>query len=210
MNSVNILFSGRGSNADYIISLIQKKQLSFRIKNIISNNKKAKGIELLKKYKLPINILDKEILSDEDYNQYLLEILDPMEGDILLLCGYMLKVPGFIIDSYKGNVINIHPSLLPKYKGLNTHKRVIENKDKNHGCTTHFVNDDIDCGPIIAQYKILVEKDDNDITIADRLLKKEHVLFYKTLKLIENKEIYLKNGEVYYKDVKLKEPIVFS
>tara|TARA_B100000575_G_scaffold57292_1_gene43164 strand:- start:4613 stop:5245 length:633 start_codon:yes stop_codon:yes gene_type:complete len=210
MNSVSILFSGRGSNADYIISLIQKKQLNFKIKNIISNNKKAKGIELLKRYKLPINILDKEILNDKDYNQYLLEILEPKENDILLLCGYMLKVPSFIIDAYKGNVINIHPSLLPKYKGLNTHKKVIENKDTIHGCTTHFVNKDIDCGPIIAQYKISVDRNDNDITLADRLLKKEHVLFYKTLKLIENKEIYLENGKVYYKGNIHNKPIMFS
>ncbi len=210
MRSINILFSGRGSNADYIISLIQKKQLNFNIKNIISNNKNAKGIELIKKYKFPINILDKDILNDDDYNKYLLEILEPAQDDILLLCGYMLKIPSFIIDSYKGNVINIHPSLLPDYKGLNTHKRVIDDGGSTHGCTTHYVNNKIDCGPIIAQYKISIEKDDNEISLAKRLLKKEHVLYYKTLKLIENEEIYLKDSNVYYKGTILKKPIIFS
>mgnify|MGYP001254701982 FL=1 len=210
MYSINILFSGRGSNADYIISLIQKRQLNFKIKNIISNKKNEKGIELLKKYKFPINILDKDVLNDDDYNKYLLEILEPTQDDILLLCGYMLKIPSFIIDAYKGNVINIHPSLLPDYKGLNTHKRVIDDGCSTHGCTTHYVNNKIDCGPIIAQYKISIEKSDNEITLAERLLKKEHVLYYKTLKLIENKEIYLKDSNVYYKGTILKKPIIFS
>ena len=177
MNSVSILFSGRGSNADYIISLIQKKQLNFKIKNIISNNKKAKGIELLKRYKLPINILDKEILNDEDYNQYLLEILEPKENDILLLCGYMLKVPSFIIDAYKGNVINIHPSLLPKYKGLNTHKRALEAKEKFSGCTIHYVSKKLDSGKIIAKKKVKIFKKDTLKKLEKRVLKEENKLY---------------------------------
>ena len=122
----------------------------------------------------------------------------------------MNKVPEDIIMSYNGNIINIHPSLLPKYKGLYTHDKVIENKDLYHGCTTHYVTNDIDCGPLIAQYKIPVNRTDDSKSIAKRLLVVEHILYYKTLKMIENKDIKLENNRVYYKNNILDDPIFFS
>ena len=122
----------------------------------------------------------------------------------------MNKIPKNIIDIYNGNIINIHPSLLPKYKGLNTHKKVIANKDKIHGCSTHYVTKDIDCGPIIAQYSIQVDKNDDSESLSKKLLEKEHLLFFETLKMVEKNEIRLEKNKIYYKESILRKPIAFN
>ena len=120
------------------------------------------------------------------------------------------KIPDEIIKSYFGNIINIHPSLLPRYKGLNTHEKVILNNDTVHGCTTHYVTTNIDDGPIIAQSSISVLKNDTPEKIASRLLSVEHKLFYNTLKLVENNYIKLKNKKILYKGNILQKPIIFN
>lgn len=211
MNKISLLFSGRGSNAYSILKLVIENKLNFKINKIICNNKDATGIKKIIKLNLDVIIIDKKLYNDNvKYSSDLLSILNPDKDDLLLLCGYMNKISCSIIDAYNGNVVNIHPSLLPKYKGLNTHKKVISNKELNHGCTTHYVNKDIDCGPIIAQYMIPVENNDDSESIAEKLLDVEHTLFYKTLKMIEESDIKLKNNLVFYKGKALKEPIIFS
>ena len=109
-----------------------------------------------------------------------------------------------------GNIINIHPSLLPKYKGLNTHGQVILNKDPYHGCSTHYVTSNIDCGPVIAQYTIPVVKNEDAEELAKKVLSVEHILFFKTLKMLENNYIKLVKNKIFYKDSVLIEPIKFN
>ena len=211
MRKISILFSGRGSNAYSILKFILDNKLKFEVDNIICNNIKAEGIKVISKLKLNVKIIDKKSFSTNDkYNSDLIKVLNPKKDSLLLLCGYMNKVPEIIIMSYNGNIINIHPSLLPKYKGLYTHDKVIENKDLYHGCTTHYVTNDIDCGPLIAQYKIPVNRTDDSLSVAKRLLAIEHILYYKTLKMIENEDIKLENNKVYYKNNALDEPLFFS
>ena len=137
-----------------------------------------------------------------------LNIFNNIEKSIII--AYILSIVWGFIRNFHSKIINIHPSLLPKYPGLNTHKKVILNKDKYHGCSTHFVNDEIDCGPIIAQYKISVEIDDDETSIAEKLLKREHILYYKTLKMIENQEILLRDNKVLHNGSVLRNPIVFT
>ena len=211
MIKISILFSGRGSNAYSILKFILDNKLKFEVDNIICNNIKAEGIKVISKLKLNVKIIDKKSFSTNDkYNSDLIKVLNPKKDSLLLLCGYMNKVPENIIMSYNGNIINIHPSLLPKYKGLYTHDKVIENKDLYHGCTTHYVTNDIDCGPLIAQYKIPVNRTDDSVSVAKRLLVIEHILYYKTLKMIENEDIKLENNKVYYKNNALDKPLFFS
>jgi len=211
MKTISILFSGRGSNAESIVSFIQCKKLNFYIKKIICNNKNASGIEKIKKYGYEVEIIDSNLIDDNtNYNYILKEKLLPKSSEYLLLCGYMMIIPNNIIQLFNGKIINIHPSLLPKYKGLNTHEKVISNKDKYHGCTTHFINNKLDCGPLIAQSKIEVEPSDNKDSIARKLLPKEHKLFYETLKMIESEEIKLKDDKVYYKNKILTSPLKFN
>ena len=211
MIKISILFSGRGSNAYSILKFILDNKLKFEVDNIICSNDEAEGIKVISKLNFNVKIIDKKsFVSNDKYNSNLIKILNPKKNSLLLLCGYMNKVPENIIKSYNGNIINIHPSLLPKYKGLYTHDKVIANKDLYHGCTTHYVTNDIDCGPLIAQYKIPVNRTDDSTSVAKRLLAVEHILYYKTLKMIENKDIKLENNKVYYKNNILDEPIFFS
>tara|TARA_Y100000389_G_scaffold134694_1_gene132142 strand:+ start:1560 stop:2195 length:636 start_codon:yes stop_codon:yes gene_type:complete len=211
MLKISIIFSGRGSNACSILKFIIENKLKFIVKNIICNNKEADGINKISKLGFNVRIIDKKLYDNIDkYNSDLHSILQPEKDNLLLLCGYMNKIPKDIINLFNGNIINIHPSLLPKYKGLHTHDKVISNKDLYHGCTTHYVTEDIDCGPLIAQYKIPVMQFDNSVTIAKRLLQVEHILYYETLKMIENNDIKLKNKIIYYKNNILEEPILFN
>ena len=211
MIKISILFSGRGSNAYSILKFILDNKLKFEVDNIICSNNEAEGIKVISKLNFNVKIIDKKsFVSNDKYNSDLIKILNPKKNSLLLLCGYMNKVPENIIKSYNGNIINIHPSLLPKYKGLYTHDKVIANKDLYHGCTTHYVTNDIDCGPLIAQYKIPVNRTDDSSSVAKRLLVVEHILYYKTLKMIENKDIKLENNKIYYKHNILDEPIFFS
>ncbi len=166
---------------------------------------------MLKKYNFKTKVLDmKSYNNTKKYNLDLEKNLDPQGNELLILCGYMSKVPDHIIKSYNGNIINIHPSLLPKYKGLNTHEKVISNNEKFHGCSTHFVTSNIDDGPIIAQYSIHVSDKDDANSIARKLLPFEHKLYYKTLKMIEEKRIRLNNNEILLDDKILNQPILFS
>ena len=211
MIKISIIFSGRGSNACSILKFIIENKLKFIVKNIICNNEEADGINKISKLGFNVRIIDKKLYDNIDkYNSDLHSILQPEKDNLLLLCGYMNKIPKDIINLFNGNIINIHPSLLPKYKGLHTHDKVISNKDLYHGCTTHYVTEDIDCGPLIAQYKIPVMQFDNSVTIAKRLLQVEHILYYETLKMIENNDIKLKNKIIYYKNNILEEPILFN
>ena len=210
MKNLSLLFSGRGSNVSSILSHIIKKRLNFNVKIVVCNNKNAVGIKMLEKYDFNNIVLDiRSFANKNDFNLELQNILNPKKNDILLLCGYMNKIPERLIKAFNGNIINIHPSLLPKYKGLNTHEKVIQNNDTEHGCSVHFVTSNIDDGPIIAQYHLPIKPSDDKISIAEKLLPLEHKLYYEVLKIIENDRIVLLNNEVILDGVVLKKPIKY-
>ena len=211
MITISILFSGRGTNANSIIDYVLNNKLNLKIKIIVCNNKNAIGIKMLNDYNFQKKILDMSSYADKNkYNIELHNILNPKNNEYLILCGYMSKIPNHLIKAYNGNIINIHPSLLPKYKGLNTHEKVINNGDKIHGCSTHFVTCNIDEGPIIAQYRLPVDKNDTALSISKKLLPLEHKLYYETLKMIEEKRIYLRDNKVIFDGEFLNEPIMFN
>jgi len=210
MKNISLLFSGRGSNVNSILNHIAKKRLNFNVKIIVCNNKNAAGIKMLENYEFNNIVLDiSSFAKKSDFDIKLKNILNPTKNDILLLCGYMNKIPENLINAFNGNVINIHPSLLPKYKGLDTHEKVIQNKDTEHGCSIHFVTSNIDDGPVIAQYHLPVKSSDDKISIAEKLLPLEHKLYFEVLKIIENERISLLNNEVIFDGVALKKPIKY-
>ncbi len=210
MKNISLLFSGRGSNVNSILNHIAKKRLNFNVKIIVCNNKNAAGIKMLENYEFNNTVLDiNSFAKKSDFDIKLKNILNPAKNDILLLCGYMNKIPENLIKAFNGNIINIHPSLLPKYKGLDTHKKVIQNKDTEHGCSIHFVTSNIDDGPVIAQYHLPIKSSDDKISIAEKLLPLEHKLYFEVLKIIENERISLLNNEVIFDGVALKKPIKY-
>jgi phosphoribosylglycinamide formyltransferase-1 len=175
-NKINIavFISGTGSNLKSLIKFSKLKKSPIIIKLIISNNHKAKGLRYANIYKIKKKVFDfKNTLSDKK------AINELKKRDIHLIClaGFMKILSKNFIKNFKGKILNIHPSLLPKYKGLNTHERAIRNKDKYSGCTVHFVNSRLDSGEIINQKKVRIKKLDTPKTLAKRILIQEHKLY---------------------------------
>ena len=169
-----IFISGTGSNLKSLIKFSKLKKSPIIIKLIISNNSKAKGLKYANIYKIKKKIFDfKNSLSEKKV------INELKNNDIHLIClaGFMKILSKSFINNFKGKILNIHPSLLPKYKGLNTHERAIRNNDKYSGCTVHFVNSRLDSGKIINQKKVRIKKLDTPKTLAKRVLIQEHKLY---------------------------------
>ena len=172
--NVAVFISGTGSNLKSLIKFSKLKKSPIIIKLIISNNSKAKGLHYANIYKIKKKVFDfKNTLSEKKV------INELKKNDINLIClaGFMKILSKTFIKNFKGKILNIHPSLLPKYKGLNTHERAIRNKDKYSGCTVHFVNSRLDSGEIINQKKVRIKKLDTPKTLAKRILIQEHKLY---------------------------------
>ena len=179
-----VFISGTGSNLKNLIQFSKKKKSPISIKLIISNNFEAKGLRFSKIYKIEKKIFKfKKKTLDE---KRLLTILKNKEINLICLAGFMKILSGSFIKSFKGKILNIHPSLLPKYKGLDTHKRVLINKEKYTGCTVHFVSSKLDAGKIIVQKRIKIKKDDTQKKIAEKVLVEEHKLYPKAILKIFN------------------------
>ena len=207
----NFLLTNRGSNAISLIDYLIKKKLTNLINKVIINNPNSPAIEKIKQRNIKSTVLDpQDFANTRDYNTQLLSIINPGDKDIIFLCGYMMIIPPEIIKELNSRIINIHPSLLPKYKGLNTHKRVLENKEAYHGCTVHQVNEGIDSGKLIAQYKIKIYDNDNEETLSKRLLLKEHILYSKVLEEIIGEKLIINENEILYKNSLLNKPMLFE
>jgi len=180
-----IFISGTGSNFKSLIKFSLLEKSPIKIEYLISSNPKAKGLDLARKYKIKKNIFEfKKKIHDE--NKILIN-LKKKKINLICLAGFMKILSKNFIKKFNGIIINIHPSLLPKYKGLNTHQRVIKNNEKFSGCTIHFVNSKLDSGRIILQKKIKISSKDNAKTLEKKILKQEHILYPKAImKLFSN------------------------
>jgi phosphoribosylglycinamide formyltransferase 1 len=169
-----VFISGTGSNLKSLIKFSKLKKSPIIIKMIISNNSKSKGLQYAKIYKIKKKVFDfKNSLSEKK----IINELKQNNINLICLAGFMKILSKSFIENFKGKILNIHPSLLPKYKGLNTHEKAIENKDKYSGCTVHFVNSKLDSGKIINQKKVRISKLDTSKTLAKKILIQEHKLY---------------------------------
>ena len=179
-----VFISGTGSNLKNLIQFSKKKSSPISINLIVSNNHKSTGLRYAKKFKIEKKIYSfKAKIFDE---KRLLKIMKNRKINLICLAGFMKILSKNFIKIFKGKILNIHPSLLPKYKGLNTHKRVLENKEKFTGCTVHLVSSKLDSGKIIIQKKIKIRKNDTPRKIAKRVLIEEHKLYPKAILKIFN------------------------
>ena len=179
-----VFISGTGSNLKNLIQFSKRKKSPILIDLIISNNLNSKGLKYAKIYKIEKKIFKfKKKAMDE---QKLLKILKSKKTNLICLAGFMKILSENFIKRFKGKILNIHPSLLPEYKGLDTHKRVLANKEKYTGCTVHFVSSKLDAGKIIVQKRIKIKKDDTPKKIAKRVLVQEHKLYPKAILKIFN------------------------
>ena len=170
-----VFISGTGSNLKSLIKFSNLKKSPISIKMIISNNPKSKGLTFGKIYKIRKKVFNfnKQAKTEKE----ILELLKKKKINLICLAGFMRILSKNFIQNFKGQILNIHPSLLPKYKGLNTHDRAIKNKDRYSGCTVHFVTAKLDSGKIIIQKKVKINKKDTPRTLANKVLAEEHKLY---------------------------------
>ena len=176
-----IFISGSGSNLNSIIKNSLKKNFPIKISLVISNNKNAYGINYAKNNKIKFKIISSKKMIN--FESKTLIILKKNNIKLICLAGFMKVLSDKFIKDFKYKILNIHPSLLPKYKGLNTHKRVLKNKEKFSGCTVHYVTNKLDSGRVILQKKVRIIKADNEKTLRKKILKIEHLLYPKAIKL---------------------------
>ena len=180
-----VFISGTGSNLKSLIKFSLLKNSPIKINLIVSNNIKAKGLKLSKIFKIKKKTYNFKNKSASE--KLILNDLKTNEIKLICLAGFMKILSKNFIKKFKGKILNIHPSLLPKYKGLNTHTRVINNKEKYSGCTVHYVNSKLDAGKIILQKKVKVSKRDNVESLKIKILKQEHKLYPKAvMKILTN------------------------
>ncbi len=180
--SVAILISGSGSNMVQLIKSMDDNHPAFP-SIVISNKPNAAGIKKAQDLGIPTQIINENFEKSNGlgFEAELTEILNRHEVKIICLAGFMRILSKDFIDVFKGRILNIHPSLLPKYKGLNTHARAIAAKDKFSGCSVHLVTAELDGGPILAQSKVTIERTDTAETLSSKVLKEEHLLYPEVL-----------------------------
>ena len=183
--NISIFISGRGSNLLSLIKYSKIKNSKIKINLIISNNKFSKGLEFAKKNKIKYHVINYSKKKQAEHK--ILECLRKYKIDLICLAGFMKILSSSFIRKFKKPILNIHPSLLPKYKGLNTHRRAIKNKDKFSGATIHLVTPKLDSGKIILQKKVRISKTDTEQTLAKKILKIEHRLYPSAIKKILKK-----------------------
>jgi len=183
--NVAVFISGKGSNLENLIKRSKDRNSRYKISLIVSNNSKALGLKFANKFNIKKKIID--LNNSKLSEKKLLGTLKKNHINIICLAGFMKILSKDFIKRFNGKILNIHPSLLPKYKGLNTHSRAIQNKEKYSGCTVHYVSFKLDSGKIILQKKVKIFKKDTSVSLASKVLAQEHVLYPKALnKIIAN------------------------
>ena len=171
-----VLISGSGSNLQALIDASTSS--NFKISTVISNNQEAYGLRRAEKYNIPVRIINhRAFKTREDFDLALLKAIDEINPNLIVLAGFMRILGSNFVSYFAGRILNIHPSLLPKYPGINTHQRVLDDGGQEHGVTVHFVTEALDGGPIIAQEKVSVLDKDTSSILAARVLEKEHIIY---------------------------------
>ena len=187
-----VLISGNGSNLQSIIN--HADRIDLQISAVISNNKKAFGLKRAESANIDTYFLDPEIFNTSySFDNELISIINRLGVELIILAGYMRLLSPLFIHHFSGKILNIHPSLLPKYPGLDTHQRAINASDTHHGATVHFVTEKLDGGPIISQEVVTIENNDTASSLAKKVLKKEHTLYPKVIHWYTQRRLKLEN-----------------
>jgi len=190
-----ILISGRGSNMAALIAAARSPDFPAEVALVLSNKPDAAGLALAKNAGIAVAAVDHKIYAGRDeFEGSMQAMLDIHRIDLICLAGFMRILSAPFVSRWRGRIINIHPSLLPSFPGLDTHRRALQAGVKIHGCTVHFVESELDAGPIIAQSEIAVLADDTPESLAARVLEKEHELYARALSLVASGKATIENG----------------
>lgn len=205
---VVILISGRGSNLQAILDQAASGDLPIDIRAVISNRPEAAGLARAEAAGVPTESLDhRQFASREDFDRALQQAIDRFQPQLVVLAGFMRILTADFVHHYRGRLLNIHPSLLPKYQGLDTHRRALENGEREHGVSVHFVTEELDGGPVIAQSRVNVLPDDSPEQLAARVLEKEHRLYPAVIRWFAEGRLRLAGDQVIFDGQALTEPV---
>ena len=194
---IGVLASGRGSNLQAIIDACKSGKISAEVKAVISDRKEAYALKRAEMHKIPHYFVDiKKFKNKAHYEEEVLRLLKKHGVQLVCLAGYMRLVGEVLLKAYPMSIINIHPSLLPAFPGLNAQKQAIEYGVKVSGCTVHFVDQGIDTGPIILQSAVQVFENDTEETLAKRILEQEHVIYLKAIELFSKGKLKIEGRRV--------------
>ena len=201
-----VLISGNGSNLQAIIDEVAAKRLNATITGVISNRPGAYGLERASQAGIESVCLDHTTFEDRDsYDSALKAQIEAFGADCVVLAGFMRILTPEFVNHFSGKLVNIHPSLLPKYKGLNTHQRAIDNGDKEHGVSVHFVTPELDGGPVIIQSRVPVFEDDSASELAERVQEQERRIYPLVLSWFSAGRLMMRNNKAVLDDQELPE-----
>ena len=198
--NIVVLISGNGSNLQAIIEAIEQGLLPVRISVVISNRADAYGLMRAKQHHIPTHVIEHQQFSDrESFDKALSETIDQYHPDLIVLAGFMRILTNHFVEKYLGKMINIHPSLLPKYQGLNTHQRVLAANEEEHGASVHYVVPELDSGPVILQASTPVLPTDTAASLEQRVHQLEHQIYPEAIRRIALGQVSFRNNQVYYR-----------
>ena len=211
MKKLIVLISGSGSNLEAISKACSEGIINGVIASVISNNPNAYGLERAKKNNLSYKVINhKKFENREMFDEELSSYISSIEPDLIILAGFMRILGKKLSDKYFGKIINIHPSLLPKYPGLDTHEQVLKNNDSFHGISIHYVSSELDAGPLIAQGKFQIKNNLSEDELKEKIHKIEHILYPKIIKEICDDRIHLDGNKVIFKNLKSSNNIIYE
>jgi phosphoribosylglycinamide formyltransferase 1 len=203
MKRVVILISGRGSNMTAILDAVRAGEIPAKVAAVISNRPAAAGLALAAERGVATKIIDHTLFADRAaFEHELAAAIDALSPDLVVLAGFMRVLGAEFVARYAGRLLNIHPSLLPAYPGLHTHRRALADGVKVHGCTVHFVTHDVDHGPIVAQTAVAVRDDDDEASLAARVLDAEHRILVAAVRWFCADRLVIEGNRIRVKDVK--------
>lgn len=207
---VAILISGRGSNLQALIDSMNAGELPIDIRAVISSRWDAEGLTRARNAGIETHVIEYTDYPDRDaFDNKLTETIDACKPELIILAGFMRILTDTFVRNYRGKLLNIHPSLLPEFPGLNTHQRAIDADKKESGASVHYVTEQVDGGPVFMQVHVPIEANDNAETLAARVLEQEHRLFPEAIRMIAEKRIELDaNGKVLLDGKPLAKPVV--
>jgi phosphoribosylglycinamide formyltransferase-1 len=205
-----VLISGSGSNLQAIIDGAAA-DLPVEIRAVISNREDAYGLERARQAGIQTRILDHNEFDDrESYDQSLGDMIEEYRPGLVILAGFMRILTPELVKRFHGRMFNIHPSLLPKYRGLHTHQRALEAGEKIHGASVHFVTEELDGGPLIIQAQVPILVDDDPDSLAARVLKQEHIIYPQAIRMFAEGSLRLDGDVVYHAGKPLESPIILN
>lgn len=205
---VVVLISGRGSNLKAIIDQVESAELPVAIRAVISNRPQAAGLAWARAAGIPARILDHRDFPDrESFDEALAQIIDSYAPQLVILAGFMRILTPAFVAHYQGRLVNIHPSLLPAFRGLHTHERALQAGVRVHGASVHFVTVELDGGPVCLQVKVPVCADDSTERLAARVLEQEHRLYPLAIRLIAEHRLRLEDKQVLFDGKPLRQPL---